>query len=835
MATELGKAYVQIMPSAVGLQDAVSKLMNGTAETAGRSSGQKLGSTLAGTLKKVLAAAGIGAALKSAIESGSGFETAVAKVATIADTGAVSVQELNSQILNASGSMGIAASDIAEAAYQAISAGQDTTNAVSFAGQAARLAAAGFTTSASAVDILTTALNAYGLDAEQASHVSDVLLTTQNLGKTSVDELAGSMGRVIPLAAAYGVSVENLSSGLAIMTANGIATAEAATYTKSMLNELGDSGSTVGKILRQQTGQSFAELNASGKSLGDVLQILYDSVGGDSTAFAGLWSSVEAGTGALSLASSGADKFDSVLGQMVDSTGATESAYATMTDTFQHKTESLKTNVQNFGISVFDSINGGLGDAVGLLSGYVQTLTDSFSSGGFAGLVSGIGDIFADLISNIGPQLLQSGVELAQDLVQGLMDSISNVGPQLLQSGVELAQDLVQGLMDSMDVIAGAAVSLMQGLAGGLRDHLPTLIRSGLSMLTDLSASFHDNVGLMVDAAMDLALNLARGLADSLPAIIEQVPTIVSNIANTINDNAPKILETGIQIVITLIGGLIQAIPTLVSNIPKIITAIVDVIQAFNWLNLGKSIIEFLGNGIKSMVSFVQGAGNNVLTGVVDVLKALPSKLMELGKSGIQGLGSAISGMAHSAVGAMKAVGTGLLGALKGLPSQMLGIGKNLIKGLWNGISNMTGWILNLIGGFAKSVIGKIKGLFGIHSPSTVFAEIGGYLAEGLGNGWTEEYGAVERGLLDSVSDTTDAVNVQMEKAVRSASGSVAADLSMHVSEGENDSLLAAVNRLAELLKSLKVYLDTGKLVGWLAPELDRQQGKNSVRRERQS
>ena len=142
MATELGKAYVQIMPSAVGLQDSVSKLMDGTAETAGRSSGQKLGSSLAGTLKKVLAAAGIGAALKSAIESGSGFETAVAKVATIADTGAVSVQELNSQILNTSGSMGIAAGNIAEAAYQAISAGQDTSNAVDFAAQASKLAAA---------------------------------------------------------------------------------------------------------------------------------------------------------------------------------------------------------------------------------------------------------------------------------------------------------------------------------------------------------------------------------------------------------------------------------------------------------------------------------------------------------------------------------------------------------------------------------------------------------------------------------------------------------------------------------------------------------------------
>ena len=131
------------------------------------------------------------------------------------------------------------------------------------------------------------------MSADQATHVSDVLLTTQNLGKTSVDELSASMGKVIPLAAAYGVSVENLSSGLAVMTANGIATAEATTYTKSMLNELGDSGSTVGKILQKQTGKSFAQLNAEGKSLGDVLQILYNSVGGNSTAFAGLWSSVE--------------------------------------------------------------------------------------------------------------------------------------------------------------------------------------------------------------------------------------------------------------------------------------------------------------------------------------------------------------------------------------------------------------------------------------------------------------------------------------------------------------------------------------------------------------
>ena len=154
---------------------------------------------------------------KSAVSIGSAFETSLAKVTTIADTSKLSTQQLSDQITAMSSKMGVAASDIAEATYQAISAGQDTSNAVAFAGQASKLAAAGFTSSSSAVDILTTALNAYGMSADQATHVSDVLLTTQNLGKTSVDELSASMGKVIPLAAAYNVSVENLSSALAVM------------------------------------------------------------------------------------------------------------------------------------------------------------------------------------------------------------------------------------------------------------------------------------------------------------------------------------------------------------------------------------------------------------------------------------------------------------------------------------------------------------------------------------------------------------------------------------------------------------------------------------------
>ena len=354
----LASAYVQIIPSADGISGKLAEVMGGEAASAGKISGKSLGTALVGSLTKVVAAAGIGKMLGSVFTGGTAFESAMAKVGTISDTAKVPLESLSSQVLQVSGDMHIGANEIAEAAYQAISAGQDTGNAVVFAGQASMLATAGFTSSASAVDILTTALNAYGKGADEAGHVSDVLLTTQNLGKTSVDELAGSMGRVIPLAAAYNVSMENLSSGLAIMTANGIATAEASTYTKSMLNELGDTGSTVGKILQQQTGKSFAELNADGKSLGDVLQVLYDSVGGNATKFAGLWSSVEAGTGALSLASSGADKFNGVLQQMQADSGATQTAYDTMTNTMAYKLDGVKTNAQNLGTALFDAVSG---------------------------------------------------------------------------------------------------------------------------------------------------------------------------------------------------------------------------------------------------------------------------------------------------------------------------------------------------------------------------------------------------------------------------------------------------------------------------------------------
>ena len=534
---------------------------------------------------------------QSAIRNGSIYETSLAKVWTIADLGKLSIQKLGSQITDMSNTMGIAATDIAEATYQAISAGQDTANAVEFAGQAAKLATAGFTSTTSAVDILTTALNAYGLSADQATHVSDVLLTTQNLGKTSVDELSSSMGRVIPLAAAYNVSVENLSSGLAVMTANGIATAEATTYTKSMLNELGDTGSTVGKILQQQTGKSFAQLSADGKSLGDVLQVLYDSVGDDGTAFAGLWSSVEAGTGALSLVSGGADKFNGVLAQMVDSAGATDTAYQTMTDTFQHSMESLQTTAENLSIDLFEAMEPDLKEAANWGTDCLNTLTSALNEGGPAAMLDAASGILENLTAGVVqkiPGLASAATQVITKLVQYLADHQD----EIFDAGIQMLEQLIIGITDNLPQLITAAAELIAKFSAALISHLPDLLNCGAALLTTLV----DGILRSIENLGEAALACIAKLTGVWDGSMDEWGHIGENIVNGLLNGITGMWDTLVSTVKGKVNGMVNTVKNVlgIHSPSKVFTEI------------GENVTQGLVNGINTGAPAAEQAIQNI-------------------------------------------------------------------------------------------------------------------------------------------------------------------------------------------------------------------------------
>lgn len=373
-STALGTAHSvdDVAESVSGFQsearrgaDAAAELGRRTEESGSQAErGMNRAANSVATLANVLTTAGlakiindVAGAFFSASNAAAEFETGIAQISTIADNTQVSMRDISADIVELSMDTGKSVAGLSEAAYSAISASVDTAAAVEFTASATKLAGGGFTSSATSVDVLTTSLNAYGLEVERAESIADMLITAQKLGKTTVDELAASVGKVIPIAAAYGVEMDNLSTAYAELTKGGIATAEAGTYLKAMLNELGDSGSAVSTVLREQTGQSFARLTAQGYSLGDVMAVLGESVNGDAGAFNELWSSSEAGVGALSLYNAGAAQFNTTLAAMQNSLGATEAAYAAMTDTTEHAHEELLNASNNLQIAIGQNIN----------------------------------------------------------------------------------------------------------------------------------------------------------------------------------------------------------------------------------------------------------------------------------------------------------------------------------------------------------------------------------------------------------------------------------------------------------------------------------------------
>lgn len=370
--------------------------------------------------------AGGTAAVKQATE----YSSSLAKLSTIADTSRVPMEDLDKAIVDLSNSTGMSAADIAESTYQAISAGQSTEDAVKFVESANVLARAGFTSMSTATDTLTTALNAYGLSANQVSSVSDKLITTQNLGKTTVDELGASMGKVIPTAAMYGVNLDQLSAAYITTTKNGIGTAESTTYINSMLNELGKSGSTTSDILIEKTGKSFSELMNEGYNLSDVLQIVQDEADNSGLSLADMFGSQEAAKAAATITQHTND-FTNAVKELETSTGTATKAFETLEASDPSiQFEKTIAAIQNAAIAIGQALL----PTIQQIAGKIQELAQRFQELSpetqqqivkFAAIAAAIGPLIAivgTLVSSIGKIITFGGtiVSLIGSITTGL-------------------------------------------------------------------------------------------------------------------------------------------------------------------------------------------------------------------------------------------------------------------------------------------------------------------------------------------------------------------------------------------------------------------------------
>lgn len=357
--------------AALGVSEAdkISKQMSKTAKVGETLS--KTGAALTKGLTVPLAGAAI-ATTKMAVD----FESSFAKVSTLLDDTVVDFDNYKESLIAGSNETKVAVDEYSEAVYQAISAGVDQTKAVSFTTDAMKLAKGGFTSGASAVDIMTTAINGYNLKAEDATKISDMLITTQNLGKTTVDELSQSMGKVIPIANSVNFGMDELSASYAQLTKNGIATAEAGTYLKQMLSELGKTGSDADKALREMTGKGFADLKKEGVATADILNMMSQYAEQNDMTLKDMFGSVEAGSAALVLAKGSGQEYNEMLAAMNTSAGATQEAFEKMDATPAEQLKGALNELRNSGVKfgaafvpVITKVSDVLSDAADAFSG----------------------------------------------------------------------------------------------------------------------------------------------------------------------------------------------------------------------------------------------------------------------------------------------------------------------------------------------------------------------------------------------------------------------------------------------------------------------------------
>ncbi len=390
-----------------------------------------------------------GAAVNLALE----FDESSAKVSTLFGDVAVDTKGLNDQIFELSNTTGIAATELNEGLYSALSAGipvtEDMGEAMDYMNQATKLSIAGFTSVDKAVDVSTTVLNAYGKEVGEAESVMNTLIETQNAGKTTVDELASSLGKAIPSAADLGIAFEDLSAAMAVLTANGIGTAEATTYLKALFVEMSKPTSDINAIFKDMAGTTIPAYIKQGHTLNEVLTITKKGLDKQKMSWTELSGSQEAWTAASVLTKDGGEALGETFERMTDDTYELNDAVEKMM-TPQQSLNRLQQTWNNTLIETGNTI-------ITVLQPAIDWLADNLAW--LAPIVVSVTAAFGGLLT-VGGAIL-AGSKLIPIAIAGMSDAFLFLQLQLISVG-----EAISGMFALM--AANPVIPFIAGMAIGL-------------------------------------------------------------------------------------------------------------------------------------------------------------------------------------------------------------------------------------------------------------------------------------------------------------------------------------------------------------------------------
>jgi TP901 family phage tail tape measure protein len=718
---------------------------------------EKIKQNISATKTQILGTVGAYTAVAAAIYAGpvqaaQKYEAALAKVNTIADTTQVPLEKISQEVMALSNKTGVAASALAEDVYNAISAGQQTGDAVNFVSYSTKLAKAGFAETSQTLDVLTTILNAYRMSADKVGNVSDMLIQIQNKGKVSVGELSSVMGKIIPTANAYNVSLEQLGATYAIMTSKGIAAAETTTYANSMLNELGKSGSTADKILRKVAGGGFSDLMANGSSLAEVLDVLQKEAQKSGKTIADMFGSAEAGKAAMSILSNGVDGFNESVEGMLNSVGATETAFGIMADTTENKMAKAKNSINNLQIVLGQNLLPIVGNVADKVAGVVTKVSEFAQANPqlVQTVLKVVGALAALKLGGLGLKLgfqeMSLGVNTAKIVLEtlrskflilqagsiGLIGRLKNLGKSLTTLGG------IKNLLGGMGGIAGKILPIVAVVAAVitvvqlLRKNFDKVREAVGRIFGDKGLEIFDKIVAAVTAAGDAIKNVfsggnmdaarqkiesifgAKGTAvfDGFIRAAQTVGSAIGSLVGFITEHVVPVAEQVLGVIVSdvipgIVGGIQQAAPVImqiVQAIANFIAGIIPVIGGF---------IAGIMPVISEIITFVQ---TNVFPIVQQIFSFIVSTVLPAIVSGVQFLAATITAVLSAVLPVVQTVFTTIWNIIQPILQQIFTTVQAVLPSVLAIFQNVFNTIGGVVNGLATVLSGLIQFITGVFS-----------------------------------------------------------------------------------------------------------------------
>lgn len=421
--------------------------------------------------------------------------------------------------------------------------------------------------------------------------------------------------------------------------------------------------------------------------------------------------------------------------------------------------------------------------AVNTVTGYIQELAKSFTAGGFEALSDKIGEIITDIVNKINealPKIIDFGLNIINKIVEGITQNI----PALTETVITVADKLVKAFLDMLPMLVKAGIKAIISLMKGIAKALPDLIVKIVETVESIVDIIFDNLDEFIDAGIAVLMALIDGIVKALPKLISLIPKIIIKIIQAFTNNMPKLLESAAGIINAIIQGILISLPLLIKSLPKIITAITEfisknltaivnsavdimmalidgLIQAIPILveslpEIIAAILDFFFNNIPVIIEagfqLMVGLGKGMLM-IMANLKPILESIVE---AIVRGLATQLIKFSQFGKTAMEWIGNSMNENASWFGDNAFNIGRMFIEKLWSGITDKFKWLMDNIKELSVRIVDGTKEFFGIKSPSTVFAGIGGYMAEGLGKGFTSEMSEVEKKMRRSVPTNFD-------------------------------------------------------------------------------